>query len=47
MYNGFNKLIAIIAITLFCVAQAKGWNLFEDRASSHGGSSGSSRTYHK
>lgn len=49
MYCTFNKLIAVLAIALFCVAQAKGWNLFDEQAGSgsHGGSSGSSRSYHK
>lgn len=48
MFNKFNLLAGILALTFFTYAQSQGWNLFEDVANSSGsGSRGSSRIYHK
>jgi len=48
MFDKFTLASGIFAVLLFAYAQQQGWNLFDNVANSgHGGSSGSSRTYHK
>ena len=49
MFKNFNLITGILALTFFGYAQHQGWNLFDNVAnpSGHGGSSGSSRVYHK
>jgi hypothetical protein len=49
MFGKFNLATGILALLLFGYAQHQGWNLFDNVAnpSGHGGSSGSSRVYHK
>lgn len=46
----FNLITGILALSLFGFAQHQGWNLFDNVANAgghSGGSSGSSRIYHK
>jgi hypothetical protein len=49
MFGKFNLATGVLALLLFGYAQHQGWNLFDNvaNASGHGGSSGSSRVYHK
>ncbi len=47
MFDKVNLAAGIFAVALFALAQAQGWNLFEDEAKSGQGNSGSSRSYHK
>ncbi|MBS1191068.1 MAG: hypothetical protein H6R10_2860 [Rhodocyclaceae bacterium] len=49
MFNKFNLVAGILALTLFGYGQSQGWNLFENVANSGGssGGSGGSRIYHK
>jgi len=48
MFDKFTLASGIFAVLLFAYAQQQGWNMFDNVANSgHGGSSGSSRTYHK
>ncbi|WP_157651370.1 hypothetical protein [Dechloromonas denitrificans] len=48
MFKHFNLAAGLLALALFGYAQNQGWNMFDNVANSgHGGSSGSSRTYHK
>ena len=49
MFGKFNLVTGILALLIFSYAQHQGWNLFDNVAnpSGHGGSSGSSRVYHK
>ncbi|MBL8417258.1 MAG: hypothetical protein JNN31_03380 [Dechloromonas sp.] len=49
MFGKFNLVAGVFALLLFGYAQHQGWNLFDNVAnpSGHGGSSGSSRVYHK
>lgn len=49
MFGKFNLATGVLALLLFGYAQHQGWNLFDNVAnpSGHGGSSGSSRVYHK
>lgn len=47
MFEKLNLGAGIFALLLFVVAQAQGWNLFENDAGGNSGRSGSSRTYHK
>ncbi len=49
MFGKFNLATGILALLIFGYAQHQGWNLFDNVAnpSGHGGSSGSSRVYHK
>ena len=48
MFRNFNLATGVLALLLFGYAQHQGWNLFDNVANpGHGGSSGSSRVYHK
>lgn len=49
MFGKFNLATGVLALLLFGYAQHQGWSLFDNVAnpSGHGGSSGSSRVYHK
>ena len=48
MFGKFNLATGVLALLLFGYAQHQGWNLFDNVANAgHGGSSGSSRVYHK
>jgi hypothetical protein len=48
MFGKFNLATGVLALLLFGYAQHQGWNLFDNVANSgQGGSSGSSRVYHK
>ena len=48
MLGKFNLATGVLALLLFGYAQHQGWNLFDNVANpGKGGSSGSSRVYHK
>jgi uncharacterized membrane protein len=48
MFDKFTLATGVFALLVFAYAQQQGWNLFDNVANqSHGGSGGSSRTYHK
>lgn len=48
MFDKFTLASGIFAVVLFAYAQQQGWNMFDDVANpARGGSSGSSRIYHK
>lgn len=48
MFDKLSFASGVFALLVFAYAQQQGWNLFDNVANSaHGGSGGSSRTYHK
>lgn len=48
MFGKLNLATGVLALLLFGYAQHQGWNLFDNVANpGSGGSSGSSRVYHK
>lgn len=47
MFGHLQRIVAVIALSLFCVAQVQGWSLFEDRADGGRGGSSGGRVYHK
>lgn len=47
MFGKFNLATGTLALLIFSYAQYQGWNYFENKASSAGHGSGSSRSYHK
>mgnify|MGYP006315067669 FL=1 len=48
MFGKFNLATGVLALLLFAWVQHQGWNLFDNVANpGKGGSSGSSRVYHK
>jgi hypothetical protein len=48
MFDKFTLATGVFALLLFAYAQQQGWNMFDNVANpAHGGSGGSSRTYHK
>ncbi len=47
MFDKVNLAAGVLALALFALAQAQGWNLFENEAHDGRGGSGSSRSYHK
>jgi len=48
MFDKFNLAAGVFALLFFAYVQHQGWNMFDNVANSgHGGSGGSSRTYHK